>query len=41
VVGETGGAAACLVLALLGFCVQALLIFNSPVRRLQRLPAPA
>lgn len=40
-VGEAGGAAACLVLALLGFGVQALLIFSSPVRGLQRLPAAA
>jgi predicted MFS family arabinose efflux permease len=39
-VGEAGGAAACLVLALAGFCVQALVIFSSPVRLLQRLPSP-
>ena len=39
VVGQVWGAPSCLVLALLGFGVQALLIFNSPVRGLLRLPA--
>ena len=39
--GDAWGAPACLVLALLGFCVQALLIFNSPVRALLHLPAAA
>ncbi len=38
VVGELWGAPACLVLAWLGFGVQALVIFNSPVRQLLRLP---
>ena len=41
VVGTVWGAPACLVLALLGFCVQALVIFNSPVRGLLHLPAAA
>ena len=41
VVGAHWGAPACLVLALAGFCVQALVIFNSPVRPLKRLPAHA
>ncbi|MDO9286582.1 MAG: MFS transporter, partial [Aquabacterium sp.] len=40
-VGDTWGAAACLVLALAGFGVQAAVIFASPVRPLQRLPAAA
>lgn len=40
-VGDTWGAAACLVLALAGFAVQAAVIFTSPVRPLQRLPAAA
>ena len=38
VVGEVWGAPACLWLALGGFAVQALLIFQSPVRGLRRLP---
>jgi predicted MFS family arabinose efflux permease len=38
-VGARFGAPACLVLALLGFGVQALVIFNSPVRRLKSLGA--
>ncbi|MEY2954238.1 MAG: hypothetical protein RLZZ401_2325 [Pseudomonadota bacterium] len=37
-VGATWGEPACLVLALLGFCVQAAVIFWSPVRALQTLP---
>jgi predicted MFS family arabinose efflux permease len=41
VVGAQWGAAACLVLALAGFVVQAGVILASPVRTLQRLPAPA
>ena len=40
-VGAQWGAGACLVLALAGFVVQAAVIFASPVRRLQRLPAAA
>ena len=40
-VGASMGAQACLVLALLGFIVQALVIFGSAVRSLQVLPAPA
>jgi len=40
-VGAQWGAGACLVLALAGFVVQAVVIFASPVRRLQRLPAAA
>ena len=40
-VGAQWGASACLVLALAGFGVQAALILGSPVRTLQRLPAPA
>ena len=40
-VGATFGEVACLVLALVGFGVQALVIGRSEVRRLQRLPAPA
>jgi predicted MFS family arabinose efflux permease len=39
-VGAQWGAGACLVLALAGFGVQALVIFKSPVRALQTLPAP-
>jgi hypothetical protein len=38
-VGATWGAQACLVLALLGFILQALVIGASAVRTLQRLPA--
>lgn len=38
VVGEVWGASACLWLALAGFCVQAWLIFDSPVRLLLQLP---
>ncbi len=41
VVGASMGAQACLVLALLGFVVQALTIFGSAVRSLQTLPASA
>ena len=40
-VGAQWGAGACLVLALAGFCVQAALIFGSPVRGLQQLPPHA
>jgi len=40
-VGAQWGAGACLVLALAGFVVQAVVIYASPVRRLQRLPAAA
>lgn len=40
-VGAQWGEPACLVLALAGFGVQAALILASPVRTLQRLPAPA
>jgi predicted MFS family arabinose efflux permease len=40
-VGASMGAQACLVLALLGFIVQALVIFGSAVRGLQALPASA
>jgi len=40
-VGAQWGAGACLVLALAGFVVQAVVIFASPVRRLQRLPPAA
>ena len=40
-VGAQWGAAACLWLALAGFCVQAAVIFGSPLRDLQRLPPPA
>jgi predicted MFS family arabinose efflux permease len=40
-VGARWGAGACLVLALLGFCVQAALIFGSPVRGLRQLPPHA
>jgi predicted MFS family arabinose efflux permease len=39
VVGARWGAPACMVLALAGFCVQALVIFNSPVRHLKSLSA--
>jgi predicted MFS family arabinose efflux permease len=39
-VGAAWGEPACLVLALLGFCVQAAVIFWSPVRALQTLPPP-
>ena len=38
VVGATYGESACLVIALLGFCIQALIIFNSQVRNLKVLP---
>ena len=38
VVGEVWGASACLWLALAGFCVQAWVIFDSPVRLLLQLP---
>ena len=41
VVGATWGEAACLVLALAGFGLQAALIIFSSLRRLQRLPAQA
>jgi predicted MFS family arabinose efflux permease len=40
-VGAQWGAGACLVLALAGFCVQAAVIFGSPVRGLQQLPPHA
>ena len=40
-VGATWGGEACLVLALLGFIVQAAIIFGSPFRALERLPAAA
>jgi len=40
-VGAVWGEPACLLLALFGFVVQAWLIFGSPLRALQRLPAPA
>lgn len=40
-VGDTWGAAACLVLALAGFGLQAAVTFASPVRVLQRLPVAA
>jgi predicted MFS family arabinose efflux permease len=40
-VGATWGEPACLVLALAGFVVQALVIFGSSLRELQRLPEPA
>jgi predicted MFS family arabinose efflux permease len=40
-VGATWGEPACLALALLGFIVQAGVIFSSDVRVLQRLPQPA
>ena len=40
-VGATWGEPSCLVLALAGFVVQAAIIFGSPFRSLQRLPAPA
>jgi len=40
-VGAQWGAAACLVLALIGFGVQAALILRSPVRSLKRLPQHA
>jgi predicted MFS family arabinose efflux permease len=39
-VGATWGEPACLVLALAGFVVQAVLIFRSQVRGLERLPLP-
>lgn len=39
-VGEAYGAEACLLLAVLGFAVQAVIILGSPVPRLLRLPAP-
>ncbi len=39
-IGAQWGAAACLWLALAGFCVQAAVIFASPVRELPRLPTP-
>jgi predicted MFS family arabinose efflux permease len=39
-VGAAWGEPACLVLALVGFVVQAWVIFGSQVRALQRLPAP-
>ena len=39
-VGAHWGAAACLWLALAGFCLQAAVIFASPVRDLARLPTP-
>ena len=39
-VGAAWGESACLVLALVGFVVQAAIIFASQVRGLQRLPAP-
>ena len=39
--GAAWGEAACLPLALAGFCVQALVIFASPVRQLQSLPPSA
>lgn len=41
VLGASMGAQACLVLALAGFVVQALVIFGSALRRLQVLPAAA
>ena len=41
VVGATWGEPACLLLALAGFVVQAWVIFGSPVRQMQRLPAAA
>lgn len=41
VVGAQWGAAACLVLALVGFCIQAAVILGSPVRGLQQLPPHA
>lgn len=41
VVGAQWGAGACLVLALAGFCVQAALVFGSPVRGLRQLPPHA
>jgi len=41
VVGATWGEGASLVLALAGFSLQALVIYASPVRGLQRLPPPA
>jgi predicted MFS family arabinose efflux permease len=40
-VGAQFGTSACLALALAGFVVQALVIFSSAVRRLQRLPPAA
>jgi len=40
-VGASFGEAACLWLALGGFCVQAAVIFSSQLRVLERLPAPA
>jgi predicted MFS family arabinose efflux permease len=40
-VGAQWGEVACLALAAVGFCVQALLITASPMRALRRLPAPA
>ena len=39
-VGAAWGEPACLMLALLGFIVQAWLIFASPVSHLQHLPEP-
>jgi predicted MFS family arabinose efflux permease len=39
--GEVYGPSSCLLLAAIGFCVQAVVIFASPVCRLQRLPEPA
>jgi predicted MFS family arabinose efflux permease len=41
VVGSAWGEPACLVLALIGFLVQAWVIFGSQVRALRHLPAPA
>jgi hypothetical protein len=40
-IGVTWGAPACLAVALIGFVVQAWMIFGSTVPALQRLPAPA
>ena len=40
-VGTAWGESACLVVALAGFCLQALLISRSVVSRMQALPAPA
>jgi predicted MFS family arabinose efflux permease len=40
-IGTTWGAPACLVVAFIGFVVQAWMIFGSTVPALQRLPAPA
>jgi hypothetical protein len=40
-VGVTWGEPACLVVALIGFVIQAWMIFGSTIPALQRLPAPA